>query len=259
MKLAISGKGGAGKTLLSALLARQFADAGYRVIAIDADPDANLGLALGIKDSSKIKPVAEMKELIQERTGTQPGEAGLYFKINPRVDDIPDKYTVQSDGIRLLVMGRPKTGGAGCYCPENAVLSALIAHLLLSRDDVVIADMAAGIEHLNRGTARAVDNLIAVTEPTQASIDTSKRVIKLAQELGISKISIVGNKIRSQEGKDFIANNFKEYNILGMLSFEESVNRAEISGSLKTEASPVLKEAVYLIFKKLTSEKNRRA
>jgi CO dehydrogenase maturation factor len=257
MKLAISGKGGAGKTLLSALLARQFALSGFKVTAIDADPDANLGLALGFNDAFQIKPIAEMKELIRERTETKEGETGLYFKINPRVDDIPEKYSLKSDGIRLLVMGRPKAGGAGCYCPENAVLSGLLAHLLLTKDEVVIVDMAAGIEHLNRGTARAVDNLIVVTEPTQASIDTSKRVIKLAKELGISKISIVGNKICSPEGEVYIADHLKEYNILGMLSFEDSVNRAEITGSSKTEASPVLKEAAYHIFKKLTSEIRR--
>ena len=160
------------------------AEAGYSVTAVDADPDANLALTLGFPDADKIVPLSEMKELIQERTGTQPGSSSPYFKINPRVDDIPDKYSVKHGGIRLLVMGRPKAGGAGCYCPENAVLAALMAHLLLARNEMVIMDMAAGIEHLSRGTARAVDKLIIVVEPGRASIETAGRIAKLVGRSG---------------------------------------------------------------------------
>ena len=165
IKIAISGKGGVGKTLLASLLARTFANSGYSVIAIDADPDANLSTTLGFKNTDNLIPVSQMKELIAERTETQSGKSGIYFKINPRVDDIPDKYSLKQDNIRLLIMGAVKKGGTGCYCPENALLGALMAHLLIARDEVVILDMAAGIEHLGRGTARAVDKLIVVVEP----------------------------------------------------------------------------------------------
>lgn len=164
MKIAISGKGGVGKTLVAALLCRVFAEAGYSVIAVDADPDANLGLSLGFKNANKIVPISEMKELIEERTGVKAGETSPFYKLNPHVSDIPGKYALKEHGISLMVMGRVKAGGTGCYCPENALLQALMAHLLLSKDEVVIMDMAAGIEHLSRGTARMVDKLIIVTE-----------------------------------------------------------------------------------------------
>ena len=253
MKLAISGKGGVGKTLLAALLARAFALAGYSVTAIDADPDANLGLALGFSGASGIAPIADMKELIQERTGTKPGESGPYFKINPRVDDIPEKYSLKQDGIRLLVMGRPRAGGAGCYCPENAVLAALMAHLLLTPNEVVIMDMAAGIEHLNRGTARAVDRLIIVVEPGQASIETARRIVSLAKDLGLANVALVDNKVRGQAEKDFIMNALSDYNILGFLPYDEALTRAELAGASKLEASSAIKCAAQEIFKKLVA------
>ena len=167
MKIAISGKGGVGKTLIASLLCRVFAGAGYAVVAVDADPDSNLAASLGMPDADKIIPISQMTELIEERTGTKSGEGGPFFKLNPKVSDIPEKYAVKADGISLMVMGRMKPGGAGCYCAENSFLQALMTHLLLSKDEVVIMDMAAGIEHLTRGTARMVDILLIVVEPGQ--------------------------------------------------------------------------------------------
>lgn len=251
MKLAISGKGGVGKTLLTAQLARAMADAGYSVTAIDADPDANLALALGFQGAEKITPIAELKELIAERTGTRPGEAGPYFKLNPRVDDIPAKYSLKKDGLRLLVMGRPKAGGAGCYCPENAVLSALMAHLLLSPNEVVVMDMAAGIEHLSRGTARSVDRLIIVVEPGRASLETARRIVKLATDLGIRQISVVGNKLHGQGERDFITSNLPSLEVLGFIPYDEALVRAEIEGKPKLDASPQVSAAVSDILKKI--------
>ena len=160
MKIAISGKGGVGKTLLASLLCKTFAEAGYSVIAIDADPDANLASTLGFPNADKIIPISDMKELAEERTGARGGQLGSFFKLNPKVDDLPEKYSQKHDGLRLMVMGRVKKGGTGCYCPENALLQALLTHLLIARDEVVILDMEAGIEHLGRGTAKAVDKLI---------------------------------------------------------------------------------------------------
>jgi CO dehydrogenase maturation factor len=253
MKLAISGKGGVGKTLFSAMLARTLADTGYAVTAIDADPDANLALTLGIPEGDKITPISEMKELVAERTETRPGQSGLYFKINPRVDDIPEKYSVRHGNIRLLKMGMPKAGGAGCYCPENALLSALMAHLLLTPADMVIMDMAAGIEHLNRGTARAVDMLIIVVEPGKASLETARRIRSLAGELGITRLGVVGNKIRNSEQKDFISASLEGYNILGFIPYDEALAAAEIAGRPVLSASKAVSTAVEAILAKLTA------
>jgi CO dehydrogenase maturation factor len=250
LKLAVTGKGGVGKTLLSAMLAQGFATRGYSVIAIDADPDANLGLTLGFPEAGNITPIAEMKELIQERT--QAGEATPYFKINPRVDDIPDKYSLKHGNITLLVMGRPKAGGAGCYCPENAVLSALMGHLLLTRNEMVIMDMAAGIEHLSRGTARAVDQLIIVVEPGLASLETARRIMHLAHDLGIGHTTIIGNKIRRSEEADFISKGLPGAEIIGFIPFDDALAQAELSGQSKTKASSAVQAAVDGILQRIS-------
>ena len=178
MKLAITGKGGVGKTTLASLLARLYAAEGKAVLAIDANPDANLALALGLPpaEARRISPIAEMKDLIEERTGATPGSEAPFFKLNPQVDDIPERFSAKIDGIRLLIMGTVKTGGSGCMCPESALLKNLISHLLLRESDVVIMDMDAGVEHLGRGTAQAVDALIIVVEPGRRSVQTAEAI-----------------------------------------------------------------------------------
>src|SRR5512136_87772 len=211
MKIAISGKGGVGKTLLSALLTREFANNGYSILAIDADPDTNLASALGFPHPDEITPISEMKDLIEERTGNKPGQPGSWFKLNPKVDDIPEKYAQRLDGIRLMVMGKVKRGGSGCYCAENTLLQSLMAHLLVARNEVVILDMAAGIEHLGRATARAVDKLIIVVEPGRKSIETALRIKNLARDIGITAIAAVGNKIRNTADREFIINNLADF------------------------------------------------
>jgi len=253
MKIAISGKGGVGKTLLASLLARTFAGSGYSVIAIDADPDANLSATLGFPDADKITPISEMKELIAERTETKPGQAGLYFRINPKVDDIPEKYSIKHDEIRLLVMGPVKKGGTGCYCPENALLAALLAHLLIARDEVVILDMAAGIEHLGRGTAKAVDKLIIVVEPSRGSIETAFRIDKLAKDIGLKNVALVGNKIHGQSEKEFVTSSLKGLNFLGFIPYDQAMLQAEINNLPLLEASPGITAAVKDIYHKLVS------
>jgi len=253
MKIAISGKGGVGKTLLASLLARTFAEHGYSVIAIDADPDANLATTLGFPDANKVTPISEMKELIAERTETKQGKSGLYFKINPRVDDIPEKYTLKHDGIRLLVMGPVKKGGTGCYCPENAFLAALLSHLLIARDEVVILDMAAGIEHLGRGTAKAVDRLIIVVEPGRVSIETTYRIEKLAKDIGIENLAVVGNKIHSQSEIEFITSQLKSFDILGFMPYDPALVQAEISDLPLLDASQSIALAVKGIYNRLAS------
>jgi len=254
MKIAVSGKGGVGKTLLASLLARTFADSDYSVIVIDADPDANLASTLGFPDADRITPISEMKELIEERTETKPGKAGLYFKINPKVDDIPDKYSVNHDGIRLLVMGPVKKGGTGCYCPENALLAALLAHLLITRNEVVILDMAAGIEHLGRGTAKAVDKLIVVVEPGRCSIETAYRIEKLANDIGLNNIALVGNKIHNQSEKEFMLSRLKDFDFIGFIPYDQAIVQAEIDNLPLLNASQDINSAVKDVYHKLVSQ-----
>lgn len=255
MKIAISGKGGVGKTLLSALLVKEYARRGFSVLAIDADPDANLASALGFPQSETITPISEMQELIEERTGVKPGQPGALFKLNPRVDDIPENYARRLDGIRLMVMGKIKRGGSGCYCAENTLLQALITHLLVFRNEAVILDMAAGIEHLSRATARAVDKLIIVVEPGRKSLETALRIKQMAGDIGIIHIAAVGNKIRNPADRDFLTSNLPGFEFLGFLPFDTAILNAEISGANPLEASrPVLSE-VESIFLKLESAK----
>lgn len=223
MKIAVSGKGGTGKTTLTAILSKLFVEKGRDVFAVDADPDANLAFVLGFPDASSIVPLVEMKSLIEERTGAKIGERSPFFKLNPKVDDIPDKYFAQHQGIKLAVMGSVRGGGLGCTCPENAFLKALIRHLILEKKDVVILDMEAGIEHLGRGTVEAVDCLIVVVEPGFMSLETAKRIDKLAREIGIRKINVVGNKIREKKDEEFIRDNLIGFDILGFLPFSRNV------------------------------------
>jgi CO dehydrogenase maturation factor len=237
MKIAISGKGGVGKTLLAALLARIFADSGYSVLAIDADPDANLAATLGFPDPEKIVPISDMKELVEERTGAKTGTTGSFFKLNPKVDDIPERYALERNGIKLMVMGRTKKGGTGCYCPENALLQTLVSHLLLARGEVVILDMEAGIEHLGRATARAVDRLIVVVEPWRRAIETAYRINELAQDIGVRNIAVVGNKIRSQTEKDFIVSSLPGFQFLGFIPYDQALVDADLANRSLLESS----------------------
>jgi CO dehydrogenase maturation factor len=252
MKIAISGKGGVGKTLLAALLVKEFARNNYSVLAIDADPDTNLAGALGFPRPEEITPISEMKELVEERTGAKPGQTGSMFKLNPKVDDIPEKYAHRLEGIRLMVMGRVKSGGSGCYCPENTILQSLIAHLLVVRNEVVILDMAAGIEHLSRATARAVDYLIIVVEPGRKSLDTALRIKKLAREINLTKIAIVGNKIRNPKDHEFIISNLAGFDFLGFVPYDAAIIDADISNILPINASQEIIREVRNIYQKIT-------
>jgi CO dehydrogenase maturation factor len=230
MKLAVSGKGGVGKTTFAALLSRTLGQAGKRVLAIDADPDANLGAALGIQDAYKITPIAEMQDLILERTGAQPGTIGGYFKLNPKVDDLPDALSVKLDNIKLMRLGGVKKGGAGCICPESTLLKALVTHIVLARDEVVIMDMEAGIEHLGRATAGAVDKLIVVVEPGRRSIDTAAHIRKLASEIQLHSVVVVGNKVRSSNDEEFLKTHLADFEFLGFLPYDPSLIEADLEG-----------------------------
>src|SRR4030042_2560978 len=199
MKIAVTGKGGVGKTTISALLARILTQSGRDVILIDADPDMNLAGILGIPSDNPVVTISELKELIAERTETEAGKSNPIFKMNPKVDDIPEKYCINFNGIKFLTMGTISKGGGGCACPENTFLKTLLAHLLINRKDWVILDMEAGIEHLGRGTASGVDVILVVVEPNLSSLQTLQRIRQLAKDLKIKNIQVIANKIRSEE------------------------------------------------------------
>jgi len=230
MKIAISGKGGVGKTTFASLLIRALADQGKKVLAIDADPDANLAQALGVKGSDDIVPISEMKALIEERTGTKIGTMGGFFKLNPKVDDLPEKLSIDLDGIKLMVLGGVKKGGAGCICPESTLLKSLLRHIVLSRDEVVVLDMEAGLEHLGRGTAGAVDRLIVVVEPGRRSVETARHIKDLAEDIGLKKLSLLGNKIRSDKDKGFLLSNMPDFQFLGFIPFSSDIIEADLEG-----------------------------
>ena len=230
MKIAISGKGGVGKTTFAAFLIRALADQGKKVLAIDADPDANLAQALGVGKGTEIVPISGMKELIEERTEAKIGSMGSFFKLNPKVDDLPEKLSIDVDGIKLMVLGGVKKGGAGCICPESTLLKNLVRHVILARDEVIILDMEAGLEHLGRGTAMAVDRLIVVVEPGRRSIETAHQIHKMAGDIGVKKLSLVGNKIRSEKDKMFLINHMVGFEFLGFLPFRSQIIEADLEG-----------------------------
>ncbi len=242
-KIAITGKGGVGKTTLAALLAYSYAQERQTVLAIDADPAASLALALGFPPEieAQIRPIAEMEELITERTGAKPGTMGGYFRLNPRVDDLPDSLSAEHRGIKLLQLGTIKQGGSGCICPESALLRSLVTHLLLVRDEVIIMDMEAGIEHLGRGTAEAVDVFLIVAEPNRRSLATAAQIRRLALDIGLTRCYLVGNKIRAGD-QAFLEANSGGLPLVGLIREDGRVTEADREGIAVFDAAPELVE-----------------
>ena len=238
-KIAVGGKGGVGKTTLSALLAHIYVERGRSVIAIDADPAGGLAEALGIPRelADGITPVAEMDDLIYERTGAKPGTSGGFFSLNPRVDDIPDRFAVSHRGVKFLQLGTIEAGGSGCICPESALLKALVTHLILYRDEMMVLDMEAGVEHLGRATAQAVDAFIVVVEPGRRSLSTAERVRELASDLGIGRVYAVGNRVRNEDDWAFIQAE-SPVPTLGFLSANTELTEADMRGASVFDAAP---------------------
>jgi CO dehydrogenase maturation factor len=243
IKIAISGKGGVGKTTLAALLCHILAYRDINVLAVDSDPDANLGTALGIDPEilAKATTITQDKNLISERTGAIPGSFGEWFTLNPYVEDIPEKYVVKKDKISLLQMGAKSSGGMGCACPESVFLKSLLAHLVLEKNEAVIVDMEAGLEHLGRGTAEGVDAFIIVVEPGQRSLSTASTIAKMAKDLGVQKIYAVVNKLQSVELSS-IAEVLGDLQIIGVIPYKVEAVLSDWKGSSLFHSCPDLGE-----------------
>ena len=238
MKVAITGKGGVGKTTLSSTLARLYADEGRTVLAADVDPDANLGLALGLsqEEVDEIVPISKMRTLVEERTGAN--EANKFFKLNPYVADIPEKYSKDIKGEKLLVMGTVDVGGSGCVCPEHVMLKAILSNLSYRKNDVVIMDMEAGLEHLGRGTASNMDQFIVVIEPGARSVQTYRNVKRLASDLGVARVRVVANKVRDESDEAFIRQSIPAEDLLGVIHYNPEIIDADRQGKSPYDFSP---------------------
>lgn len=263
MKIAITGKGGVGKTTIAGTIARLLAERGRRVYAIDADPDANLASAIGVApaDAASVTPIAEMNELIKDRTGAEPGSMAPVFRMNPRVDDLPESLSVEAHGVRLLKLGTVKKGGSGCICPESSLLRSLVSHLVLNETDAVILDMEAGIEHLGRSTARGVDAMVVVVEPGRRSIQTAEAVNRLAADIGITNVFLAVNKVTEADA-DFCEHIDEYFNdgeknslpVLECLPFDEQVRKADLEGVAAYDAAPGFVEVVSRLLDRLMDE-----
>jgi len=253
MKIAISGKGGVGKTTLAGVMARILAHRGRKVLAIDADPDSNLASAIGLSKEalSKLSPIASMTSMIEERTGAKKGSYGAMFKLNPKVDDLPDDMGVSYQGVKLLLLGCIPQGGGGCFCPENVLLKNLVRHLLVQREEALIIDMEAGLEHLGRGSTGYVDALIIVVEPGQRAMNTARQIKKLGEDLKIKNIMIVGNKVNSEEDRQLIEEQLSDFPVLGHMSFNPKILQADREGKSPYDIDEKIKEEVEVILTEL--------
>ncbi len=254
MKIAVTGKGGVGKTTFSATLARLYAAEGRNVLAADVDPDANLGLALGFSEEevNAIVPISKMRTLVEERTGAN--AANKFFKLNPQVSDIPEKFAREVNGVKLLVMGTVETGGSGCVCPEHVMLKAVLSSLVLQKDDVVIMDMEAGLEHLGRGTASCMDQFVVVVEPGARSLQTYEKVKQLAADLGVKQVRVVCNKVRDESDKEYLRSRIPKEDLLGFISYDADVIDADRKGLSPYDCSPSALAEIRAIKSKIDSK-----
>jgi CO dehydrogenase maturation factor len=256
MKIAIGGKGGVGKTTVCAVWAHLFAKDGLDVLAIDADPNPTLACAFGISSAQTPEPLIRMKELIGERTGTGKEAIGTYFKLNPKVSDLPEKYWVEVDKLKLLVLGDITHAGAGCACPEGAFLKALLGHSILQRQEVVLVDLAAGVEFMGRACVQGIDALVTVVEPSSTSVDTAVKIAKMAKEIGIRHVAAFTNKIVNASQIDVIKSQLGNIPIVGSFKHDALVQEANLrrapvigtSAELVKELTKAKKQLVDLVF-----------
>ncbi|MCL1795071.1 MAG: AAA family ATPase [Oscillospiraceae bacterium] len=230
MKIAVSGKGGVGKSTIAAAVALTLAKRGQKILALDMDPDANLAAALGIPKNVEIRPISSEIKLIEQRTGVEVGEYGKVFKLNPEVSDIAEKFGVEYNGVSLVVLGASNKGGGGCACPENTFVKSLVADLVLYKNESLVMDMEAGIEHLGRGTAMGVDCMVIAVEPGQRSIDCAYSVMKMGGEIGLGKFVFIGNKITSKEDEEYIKNSMPGQKISAFMPYAQNIREADRDG-----------------------------
>lgn len=254
MKIAVTGKGGVGKTTFAATLARLYAEEGKNVLAADVDPDANLGLALGFPEDvlDSIVPITKMRELIKDRTKAD--ETNRFYLLNPKVDDIPDTYAKRYNGVKLLTLGTVETGGSGCVCPEHVMLKRIINHMVLRSDDVVILDMEAGLEHLGRGTTSGMDQFIVVIEPGARSVQTYKNVKRLASDLGVKQVRVVANKVRNEDDEEYIKAKIPAEDLLGFIHYNTEVIDADRQGLSPYDVSAIAKAEIQKIKDRIDNE-----
>lgn len=236
VKVAIGGKGGVGKTTVSAVWARLFAVDGLDVLAIDADSDANLWSAFGIDPGRRPEPLINMRALISERTGGGKEAVGAYFKLNPHVADLPEKFWIDlnhCDGgsLRLLTLGGLKHGGGGCACPEGAFLKAMLTNTILHRRELAIVDMAAGVEFMGRASIQGIDALVTVVEPGSRSIATAINIATMGRDLGIHTVAAVLNKITDPGQAEAVESPLAAEGIvtLGRIEYSPSVQQADLN------------------------------
>jgi len=263
VKIAIGGKGGVGKTTVCAVWAQLFAESGFDVLAIDADPNTNLALAFGIPSQQSPEPLIKLKELITERTGTGKEAVGAYFKLNPKVSDLPEKYWLEVGKLKLLVLGAITRAGAGCACPEGAFLKALLTHTILQRQEVVLVDLAAGVESMGRASVQGIDALVVVVEPGGRSIETANNITKMAKELGIGCVGAIANKITEPAQTDVIESQLDDVVLLGTLKYTRSLQEADLRRApvfgADTELVEQLKQAKNQLIDLVSSKvKNRQ-
>lgn len=228
LKIAIGGKGGVGKTTVCAIWAQLFAKRGFDVLVIDADPNTTLASAFGVSSEQSPEPLTKMKQLIAERTGTGKDAVGIYFKMNPKVSDLPEKYSLEINGLKLLVLGAITQGGAGCACPEGAFLKALLTHTILQRQELVMVDLAAGVEFLGRASVQGIDAFISIVEPGGRSIETANNINKMAKDLGIGCVGTIANKITEPAQEEIIKSQLKDITLLGSLGYSRPLQEADL-------------------------------
>lgn len=231
MKIAFAGKGGVGKTTLASAMIRLLSEGPRKVLAIDADPNSNLARYLGFPKPDEIKPIVEMKELIYERMQIQGDPKGSFYKLNPKIDDIPKRFLRRKGNISVMVMGTVDAGGSGCVCPESTFLRELLKRLVLNEGEDIVMDMEAGIEHLGRSTAASMDCLLVVVEPTIASIETARRIVKLAADLKL-KTYFIGNNIARKDDEDFLLKGLGSESLLGSVWHDEEMSKVDKAGSI---------------------------
>jgi len=236
LKIAIGGKGGVGKTTVCAIWAQLFVKSGFDVLAIDADPNITLASAFGIASEQCPEPLTSMKKLIAERTGTTKDAVGTYFKMNPKVSDLPEKYSLDINGLKLLILGAITQGGAGCACPEGAFLKALLTHSILQRQELVLVDLAAGVEFLGRASIQGIDAFISIVEPGGRSIETANNTNKMAKDLGIDCIGTIANKVTESAQVEMIKSQLIDTTLLGTLGYSRHLQEADLKRAAIFEA-----------------------